>query len=333
MPDVSTLLEDIETTRRTAVISSYRSFLDEKSPGPALAAQKFYKIIDGPIYDKFSIKLADCRTRSWFVRNEETGKVRIAAKQCRLRWCFHCSEARQQFITQAVSEWWNKARAPKLLTVTLKHNDLPLPEQIDFLYKSFAKFRNRKFLKSKIRGGVWFFQVTWNAKTKQWHPHLHALIDSEYLDHAELMVLWKKITKTSNIVHIRAVLDPDKTLSHNARYAARPAALIKLPEEKWPELFESFDGRRICGSWGTAKEISLRPGKPEDSAKWKSIGGFATVYNQIHSSEDAKAIWKAFMTGKPLGPYIDMNEIDRFIDDIELCEHPPPKKPADWKLW
>ena len=319
------LVQDIETKTETAPAPSYRSFLDDKSPGAALASTKFYRYVDSPGDSKFSNRLSECRSRAWFIRHKDTGKVRVAAKQCRLRWCYHCSESRQQFITQAVTPWWTAARMPKLLTVTIKHSDLPLPEQIDFLYKSFSKFRNRKFLKSRIRGGVWFFQVTYNQRDKQWHPHLHALIDSSYLDHNQLIVLWHKITKTSNIVHIRAVHNPEATLAHNARYEARPSALIKIPEDLWLDMYEAFDGRRICGTWGTAKEISLRPSKPEDASAWEDIGGFHTVASLEKYDDNASAIWRAWRMNLKLGDGISCRPIENKMAGIEEDCRPPPK--------
>lgn len=323
--EVAGQLEDIETNRETPEFFTYRAYLDNKSPGAALASAKFYRMNDPFGSTKFSDKLNDCRRFAWFIRHKETGKVRVASKQCRLRWCFHCSEARQQFITQAVKGWWNEAKRPKLLTLTLKHNDDSLQDQIDFLYKSFAKFRNRKYVKDRTRGGVWFFQVTYNQKDKQWHPHLHVLLDSEFLDHTKIMQLWFKITKTSNVVHIRKVEDLDKTLSHNARYAARPSALLKIPEELWPDLFEAFNGRRICGTYGDAREISLRPSKPEDAGSWLAIGDFKTVQSLKDNDENAWQIWKAWLQGKPLEKDVTMKQIDDFIEDFEPDIRPPPK--------
>lgn len=325
----TTLLEDIETSDRTAFTCSYRDFLDDKEPGCSAASVTFYKIIDDIRHRDYSSRLTECRSRAWFIRNKDTGKVRIAAKQCRLRWCYHCSEAKQQFITQAVLPWFEKALKPKLLTVTIRHSQRPLLEQIEFLYKSFRKFRNRKFLKDRIHGGIWFFQITYNQKRQEWHPHIHALLDSEYLDQLELVSLWRKITLTSDIVHIRAVHDPEKTLSHNARYAARPSALIKIPDFLWPALFDSFNGKRICGTWGTAKDISLRPQKPDDSEKWISIGGWRTVTRSLGFDDNAAAIWKAWLCDKPLNPEISMLEIETFIDGDDLRDRAPPKHQVD----
>ncbi len=324
----TTSVQDIETTRRLPAFASFREVLDNAHPGEALASKQFYAIADGDFSTTKVDKLLDCRSRAWFIRHSDTGMVRIASKQCRLRWCFHCSEARQQFITQAVLPWYQKAKKPRLLTVTLKHTQAPLDEQIDFLYKSFAKLRNRKICKDAIRGGIWFFQVTYNQKTGEWHPHIHALLDAEYMLHATLESNWYNITGDSTIIHIRNVNNPEKTLSHNARYAARPSALLKIPKSLWKELFYAFDGRRICGTWGDARKISLRPSKPEDSAKWQDIGGFRHVIALKDSDDDAEAIFDSWTLGIPLPEGICMIDPGIGVEEAAKNSRPPP----EWRV-
>ena len=317
------LLEDIETTSITPDFRSYRAFLDERSPVDVDLSTKFYEIIDSASGLCKSDLLQSCRQTAWFIRNQTTGRVRLATKQCRLRWCYHCGEARQQFITQAVSGWFNHASDPKLLTVTVKHSGDPLPEQIDFLYRSFVRLRARQLLKNKIQGGIWFFQVTYNSRTNTWHPHIHALLDADYMSHNYLKTLWEKITNGSTIVHIRRVDDPDRSLSHNARYAARPSSLRTIPETKWPELFEAFNKRRICGTWGTAKSISLRAKKPNDSGDWKSIGGFKTVRALMDTDDDARAIWRAWTMDEELDQDISLQSVEDFFEDSKPQPPPP----------
>ncbi len=324
-PDVTTTVQDIETTHRLPAFASFRAVLDNAHPGEALASKQFYALVDGEISTVMTDKLLDCRSRAWFIRHEDTGKVRIAAKQCRLRWCFHCSEAKQQFITQAVLPWFQMVKMPRLLTVTLKHTQAPLDEQIDFLYKSFAKLRNRKVCKEAIRGGIWFFQVTYNSRTGEWHPHLHALLDAEYMLHARLVSDWYNITGDSTIVHIRNVDNPEKTLSHNARYAARPSSLLKIPKSLWKELYYAFNGRRICGTWGSARKVSLRPSKPEDSNKWKDIGGFRTVIALKDHDDNARAIFDSWSMDLPLPEGIEMIDLGAEITKVAEKSRPPPE--------
>ena len=325
LTEETTLVQDIETTRRLPAFASFREVLDNASPGEALTSKQFYALIDGDFSTTFQDRLLDCRSRAWFIRNEDTGQVRIAAKQCRLRWCYHCSEARQQFITQAVLPWYQSVKLPRLLTVTLKHNQNPLDEQIDFLYKSFAKLRNRKTCKDAIRGGIWFFQVTYNQKTGEWHPHIHALLDADFMLHAKLMSDWYNITGDSTIVHIRNVDNPEITLSHNARYAARPSALTKIPRSLWKELYYAFDKRRICGTWGSARKISLRPSKPEDSEKWHDIGGFRAVIAMKDYDGNAQAIFDAWLWKTPLPEGIELVDLGAEITDIAAKSRPPPE--------
>ena len=321
-----TLVQDIETTAISPLFRSYRSFLDEKAPGEVLASRKFYEKVDAQEESLHSSLLLGCRTRAWFIRNSSSGEVRLASKQCRLRWCFHCSEARQQFITQAVSPWYLHIHEPKLLTVTLKHNQNPLIEQIDFLYKSFRKLRSRKRFKDACKGGIWFFQITYNSSRQEWHPHIHALIDSKYISHHYLIAAWEKITQGSTIVHIRQVHNPEKTLSHNARYAARPSSLLSIPESRWCELFSAFDGRRIVGTWGEAKCISLRPKKPDDAADWESIGSFSTVFSLKSYDPDAIAIWESWIYDKPLKSGISFDDIEDFLNGRDDHDPPPVKE-------
>ncbi len=325
----SSSVQTIETSLISPPIESYRGFLQQENPAAVQAADDFYDMVDIVVEKNYRGKLDDCRSRAWFVRNKDTGDVRVAAKQCRLRWCFHCSEAKQQFITKAVSPWWKSVAEPKLLTLTVKSTDEPLSVQITKLYKSFTKLRNRKFFKSLVKGGVWFFQVTLNKETQLWHPHLHVLIDSPFLDHAELKVAWKKITQGSTIVHIRKVNNPERTLAHNARYAARPTALLSIPEHRWGELFEAFDGRKICGTFGSAKVISLRPQKPDDTENWISIGGFKTVAALQEFDENARAIWKAWLGGTLLDAGITMTNSEDEIYDEERIFKPPAEKTED----
>ncbi len=92
------------------------------------------------------------------------------------------------------------------------------------------------------------------------------------------------------------------------------------------DLYESFNGRRICGTWGSARKISLRPKKPDDAGKWEHVGGFKTVSRLVEFDDNASAIWIAWVLHQPLNPEIDMSHIEGEYDTPEIDERPPP----DW---
>jgi len=322
MPE--SLVQEKETTLTQRFIGSYRDFLDADNPVAVKNSKLFYNQVDWVHDTKYSDRLKECRTRAWFLRNSVTGRVRVATNQCRLRWCYHCSKSRQQFITQAILPWLEKAKEPKLLTLTLRHTQKPLPEQIDYLYSSFVKLRSRNYVKKRIRGGVWFFQITYNKSKQEWHPHLHCLLDADYMAHCTLKSYWSEITDGSEIIHIRTIYDRDKTLSHNARYAARPSTLEKIPVLLWPQLFTAFKNRRMVGTWGGARSISLRPQKPMDAEEWKKIGNFTTVRELLTSSEDARQIWDAWLKDSILPDGIDVMSEENFLDG--KYDEPPPRE-------
>ena len=329
IPISPALVQAKETTVRSPNPPSYRRFLEDLDPAESQASQDFYEQVDNSESSEYSDRLKSCRTKAWFVRHDDTGQVRIASEKCKLRWCHFCSETKQKFITMEVTKWLEHARDPKLLTLTVKHSSAPLADQIKFLYDSFSKFRKRKLLSDAIAGGIWFFQVTFNTETEEWHPHIHALLDARYMLHEELKILWSQITRGSHIVHIRVVNDPEKTVAHNARYAARPVSLLGVPEDHWVEMFTAFHGRRLCGTWGTAKEVSLRPKKPEDADKWRDIGSWSIVINLKGSDPDADKILNAWAFNKPLDKEVSLNHIERQLDGFGV--HDPPEETPGFK--
>lgn len=327
--DFLPIVQTEETTVRNLSLTSYRTFLDDLDPGEAQASSDFYRAVDDLTGKTYTDKLESCRQTAWFVRHEDTGQVRIASEKCHLRWCYFCSESKQKYITQEVTKWLSQAAEPKLLTLTVKHSSIELSKQISFLYESFSKLRKRKLLADRIAGGVWFFQVTYNSETETWHPHIHALIDSAYIPHEQLKSLWSKITNGSHVVHIRLVHDPKRTVAHNARYAARPASLLALPTEHWLELYTAFNGRRLCGSWGTARKISLRPQKPDDADKWLNIGSWKTIVNLRGEDPFADQILNAWSLGQPLPADVTLLRVELNLDGIGI--HDPPEKSPGFK--
>ena len=120
------------------------------------------------------------------------------------------------------------------------------------------------------------------------------MIDSEYISKFDLSAAWAAITITSNIIDIRKVYDCDNAAQEVARYASRPAMLADLDEPDRLELLESLHGRRLVGTWGTARSISLRPSKPPDADDWINVGSWSLVVDLIRDDYRAAAIWNAF---------------------------------------
>lgn len=323
MSEISALVQPEETTSRWDTPDTYQKLLKREHAAEFLAAELLYGAIDEQDNsDKLSL-LFSCRTNAWFIRHSTTGEVRIASNSCKLRWCPLCQQARQNYIAQQVSKWFYRVDYPKLLTVTLRHTSSPLKSQVDFLYKCFQKFRKRKFITKRLRGGVWFFQVKKSKDGNTWHPHIHALIDADFMERKKLSQLWAEITGGSTVIDIRGIFDTEKCVKHNARYCATPASLVDLAPWERYELHDCFNKRRLVGCFGTAKHISLRPKKPVDSESWLSVGSWSYVVSLSGEDYRADEILLAWKTQKPLSA-------DSTLLSLE-CEiagrSPPSEKP------
>ncbi|MBA7706394.1 hypothetical protein ES703_115247 [subsurface metagenome] len=165
---------------------------------------------------------------------------------------------------------------------------------MECLYRFFRSLRARKDFKDCVPGGFWFFQIKKSRNDGRWHPHLHCLISGLYIPHSRLSRIWLEITSNSTVVDIRPIRDPAKASNDAARYAACPGSLAGLPFADALELVECMHGRRICGTWGTARSVSLRAPACPDREKWETVGGWFSVLGLRTTSDQAKAILRAW---------------------------------------
>ena len=286
-----------ETTGQISDRLSYGEELRLKYPNEWPATRDAYSLLDLNDGGTRLDHLEDCRCNAWFAIQITTGQVRVLSSACHLRWCPLCAEARAGFLAGSVRAWYKSARSPKLLTLTLRHTDTPLPHQIDLLYNSFRKLRRSKYIRDRVRGGIWFFQIKWSKKTDAWHPHIHALIDSYFIPQQQIRQRWAKYTHDSDVVDIRACWSPESAANHVGRYATRPGTLSSVPTSQRLELIESLNGRRIVGAWGSAKSVPLAPPKSQDHDDWRYLGSWEEVHQQASTNRNAQLMLFAWKTG------------------------------------
>lgn len=316
-------LEARATSDRTPGSQSYGDKIRREHQSKYTSVRRLYETVDFLDNKNYSTQLSSCRSEAYFVRHEETGEVQVRSKHCGLRWCPMCAASRQAWISNECEHWFVKVTKPRLVTLTLRHTDAPLALQTSNLYEYFRKFRRRKFFADKTRGGVWFFHIKKSQKDRLWHPHLHMLIDSEFLDSKQVSKLWEDITGGSKIVHVKAVTNPTNSVKHAARYSAEPCDLSKHSDIDALEVFYALHGRRIAGTWGTARMISFRPKPREDHEQWKTVGSWEMVQELKNFDDNAKAIWKAYCLERPLDKGISMYNLELEIYDNFI--HAPPK--------
>lgn len=319
----SSSLEARTTSSRTPNPPTYGSEKRRQFEPRFSTAKLLYSVVDDLDCKNYSFRISDCRSGAFFMRHEETGEVRVRSYHCGLRWCPICASSRQAWIASECERWFIQVQQPRLVTLTMRHTTAPLADQVNALYSHFQKFRKRKFFKDHTRGGVWFFHIKKSQKDHKWHPHLHCLIDSDFLEHKKISQLWHKVTGDSKIVHIKAVTNPTNSVKHAARYSAEPCDLSTLNLVDGLELYYALQGRRLAGTWGTARMISFRP-KPDPDAKlWIQIGSYDMVRSLKDSDDFARQIWKAYRLGKPVASGVSM--FQRAVEMYNKHMRSPPK--------
>lgn len=260
-------------------------------------------------------RLDSCKSRAWFVRNSESGLVRIAANSCLDRWCPICQKTRIYSISQSVLSWLEKTKEPKFITFTLKHSDATLKHQLDSLYDYFRKIRRRKLLARTVAGGFWFFQIVQSKTDGLFHPHIHCLVDSKFIPQRQLSRLWQQITHGSKIVDIRSVRSAKHAADYVARYATQPCNLSDLNIVAACTVVNAMKHLRTCGAWGSARGYPLRPHTPENAESWVKVGSFWQVSISKHSNAYASEIWDCFVNKRPLHESVTLEVEKKSIED------------------
>lgn len=316
MAESPTQLDAVETTVNLTADVSYRSFRVASCLDELEATKELYAKIDSADNKSRSSALEECRKYAWFARNVETNRVHVVSNSCRLRWCPICSKARTSYIINNLSPWMMNRKVTRFMTLTMKHTDASLSDQIARLYSCFRTLRKHKWFKKHVSGGIWFFQVKLSPNRQNWHPHLHCIITGKYIPKMELSKLWLKITGNSKIVDVKMVRDPSDTATYVARYSARPAQLRHYHLALRIEIFAAMHGRRLCGSWGVAKGVSLSPPTSVESTKFVKLGSWSQVQHLRHSDIDAKTIYDCWIHGEVIDPIVTLEWIDAALDDV-----------------
>lgn len=323
-------VHNIQTTGRFAIPDSYQAHTTHFLSAEWSSVLDTYRHLDAKDSRHRAERMSDCRQIAWFCRNSLTGLVRVLANHCKQRWCPLCGAAKKTLIAHEISRWLPTTRYPKMMTLTLKHTYEPLTDQINHLYSSFRKLRKTKLLTKNVPGGVWFFQITYNDKTETWHPHLHCLMSGNYVSLGKLSRLWLKITGDSKIVNIKLVDDFTSASHEVARYCARPSPIKDLLKAQRIEIFTAMEGRRLCGTWGTARVLSLSRPESNEPGEWIRLARWSTLRDNLNINTDAQTILQAWKEGTPLPPDVTLIEYDDFIDKSFYLTKPEPPPPLLW---
>lgn len=174
---------------------------------------------------------------------------------CSLRICPHCSHKRSAEVAGRIEPYVSE-HLPRLRYVVLSEpNCKSLREGQESLRKSWTALRRSVCWKRHVVGCITVEEVTYNPKTRTWHPHLNVLMEGEYFPHEELRQAWKKATKGRSRQVFISAADPG-TVRELIKYVTKIADFIGRPEVL-DEFLTAIEGRRLIRTYGTFRGLAV----------------------------------------------------------------------------
>lgn len=219
--------------------------------------------------DDLAAKLEKCG-RQLLLHCAACGHQHLAEQRCSLKWCPVCA---RKIVTQRSLRFERAAelmRWPLLVTLTRSNIGDISPTNIRHLRRCFGKLRQQKLWKKNVKGGVAGIELT--NKGKGWHPHLHALVDCEWLAWktpkprpqdsrdrkaklyqragAELERAWSKlIGQLMSSIDVRRKSGSD-ALHEATKYAVKGSDLVDSPDPIGPAI-RALSSCRLTTSFGS----------------------------------------------------------------------------------
>jgi len=183
---------------------------------------------------------------------------------------------------------------PMLWTFTLKSQDVDLSTSHTRIVSAFAALRKQPFFKQSVKGGIWVFEFTYNTLMRQWHPHLHAVIDTPFLSHQEVASFWYAETKDSFIVQYQDHVSSRKSAEYLSSYISKPPELGTIHADKLLEWIQTIKGKRMYGTFGHVHKMpKIPPEQPKVPDTAEFIGFFSTMTYKHIEWKDRIAIEKS----------------------------------------
>lgn len=212
-----------------------------------------------------------CGSRSIVLQSaDDPSRYKIACERCHDRFCLPCMQDRARLIVANLKAQL-QYEPTRFITLTLKHNDAPLNEQLDRLYQCFTNLRRRQFWQDAVTGGVAFLELKLSKNDGCWHPHLHVLARGSYVPQRLLSETWLQVTGDSHVVDVRMAKSPEHLYSYLTRYVTKSwdngiyRALHKLRE-----AIQALAGRKLLASFGDFCRLRLL--QPPTQETWLELG-------------------------------------------------------------
>lgn len=223
-------------------------------------------------------KLNDCVRSPTVITDAAETRVAIAEMRCKHRLCPRCNRSRLLRIRQRLEAITMQFDACRMVTLTLAHSNAPLADQLALLRKAFGRLRRRKSIAHLITGGVYTIEITFNHETNQWHPHLHAILDGQYIPHQILKREWTEVSNGATIVDIRHAYQRSVVVGYITKYVSKGIDTARIPTRALGEYVPAISSMRLVGTFGHAHGWQI---EQEPRPKWLTETHYVCHYDGI----------------------------------------------------
>ena len=163
-----------------------------------------------------SQRMFQCGDFLQFAVSESNDKRLFKANFCRDRMCPACQQRRSRVVFHQVKDVCESIAKVyptyKYVLLTLTVPNVPIGELDDKMKqmgKAWLKLSRRVVFKKSVKGWFRTMEITYNSKSKTYHPHYHILLcvpsgyfTKNYIPHAQWLELWQTVMNDSSITQV-----------------------------------------------------------------------------------------------------------------------------------
>lgn len=204
--------------------------------------------------------LVNCGSETFWAVCTGCRRTKQYSNRCERTYCPRC-QPRISRERQAYLRWWtHRLHQPKHVVLTVKNRSHLTQSFCQSVKKAFAGLRRSKFART-WKAGCWSLETTHEGRG--WHLHLHCLIETRWIDRAELEKQWsKRVGQEMSIVRVYDVRETDY-VKEVAKYVCKGSTLATLSPIDLAAYVTATQGIRMFGVFGELH------GQREEFAKYR----------------------------------------------------------------
>lgn len=232
---------------------------------------------------KIRSKICECGRFAALYSDSETGELITSSARCKSRICPRCAAIRAYRVRDSIIAASRDIDDPRFVTLTPKHSDEPLREQIADLRSAFVRLRRSKPWREKVIGCIAVLEVKWSPRSEQWHPHLHLITDGDYWPQRALSDAWQQASRGAPIVHIRKIHRRSDIATYVSKYVTDTSKNDSLPYEKLAEYALAMHGLRLISSTGKMHGRIRESAPKETRAELEHVAHLGALADEAYS--------------------------------------------------